>query len=114
MALGNSLNDSATGASSARIEYRHWFSIDSTHRWVESNYAQLDPRKLTCVSASYQTKGRGTNNRAWLAAPDKSLLCTFYFTLPEIMKSQAAPFLQVLIKVHIDLLRHTNVRYTLN
>lgn len=80
---------------SYRLEHRHFAEIDSTHAWVERNYGQLDPSRLTLISADFQTAGRGTGGRQWAAPNQKSALCTFYFTLPDRLKGQAASFLQV-------------------
>eukprot|EP00392_Amoebophrya_sp_AT5.2_P019542 g20427.t1 len=78
------------------IQFHHFSEIASTHTFVEKSFAAFDPGRLTSVSADFQTAGRGTGSRSWLAPKSgHSVLQTFYFTLPERCKPQAASFLQV-------------------
>ena len=53
----------------------HFDSIDSTNEYLKQNYKILED--LTFVSADYQTKGRGSNNREWESENSKNLLFSF-------------------------------------
>ena len=53
----------------------HFNSIDSTNEYLKQNYKILED--LTFVSADYQTKGRGSNNREWESENSKNLLFSF-------------------------------------
>ena len=53
----------------------HFNSIDSTNEYLKQNYKILED--LTFVSANYQTKGRGSNNREWESENSKNLLFSF-------------------------------------
>ncbi|CAD7949923.1 unnamed protein product [Amoebophrya sp. A120] len=100
----------ASSSSSSRIQFHHFPEIDSTHTFVERTYGSFDPSILTCVSADYQTAGRGTNKRVWSAPKGKNLLTTFYFTLPDRCKAQAASFLQVAAVSFLDTVRRKACR----
>lgn len=43
----------------------HFRKIDSTNAYLKRNYQELD--NMTFVSASYQSKGKGRNNRVWVS-----------------------------------------------
>ena len=41
----------------------HFETIDSTNTYLKENYKDLD--NFTFVDASFQTNGKGRNNRTW-------------------------------------------------
>ena len=63
------------------IDYIHFEIIDSTNTWVKVNAHTLNPERLTCVTASQQTRGRGRFARTWVS-PIGNLYATLFFTLP--------------------------------
>jgi len=50
----------------------HFESIDSTNLYLKQNYQKLEDR--TFVSADYQTKGKGRNDRSWQSCAGENLL----------------------------------------
>lgn len=59
----------------------HFKTVSSTNTWVKQNYSQLDVNKITRVTASYQTEGRGQFNRSWVSPKDLNIYVTYFFTL---------------------------------
>lgn len=53
----------------------HFESIDSTNKYLKENYQKLD--NLTFVSASFQTNGKGRENRTWISSNGENLLFSF-------------------------------------
>jgi len=64
------------------VDHRHFEELDSTQSYVEREYESFDQGKLTVVSADFQTAGRGTGERSWLATPKRSVLVSFFFRFP--------------------------------
>lgn len=56
-------------------------TIDSTQDYAKKNVASFDLKKITCIYADEQTKGRGRFNRKWLSSKKDNLNVTFYFQL---------------------------------
>lgn len=50
----------------------HFKTIDSTSSYLKSNYEKYD--SMTFVSANFQTKGHGRNNRKWISKDGENLL----------------------------------------
>ena len=50
----------------------HFETIDSTNIYLKENYKNLD--NFTFVDASFQTNGRGRNNRSWKSEKGENLL----------------------------------------
>jgi len=53
----------------------HFDTIDSTNTYLKNNYQVLDD--MSFVSASYQSMGRGRNNRLWTSDKNKNLMFSF-------------------------------------
>jgi len=70
------------GAHQNWVACRHFDEIDSTQTFVENNHESFDQSKLTVVSADFQTAGRGTRNRSWMATHGNSILMTCFFRFP--------------------------------
>ena len=56
-------------------------TVDSTQDYAKKNVLSFDKKKITCISATEQTKGRGRFNREWLTEKDNNLSVTFCFQL---------------------------------
>ena len=50
----------------------HFKTIDSTNTYLKNHYFELDD--FTFVSTDYQSKGKGRNDRTWIAKEGESLL----------------------------------------
>lgn len=50
----------------------HFRKIDSTNAYLKRNYQKLD--NMTFVSASYQSKGKGRNDRVWVSNKGDNLM----------------------------------------
>ncbi|MBI5346238.1 MAG: biotin--[acetyl-CoA-carboxylase] ligase [Chlamydiae bacterium] len=64
--------------------------VDSTQTFAKKTYKTYDPKKITCILALEQTKGRGRFNRHWLSPKGENLYVTFYFQLSKENKSLTA------------------------
>ena len=60
----------------------HLDSIDSTNNWVRNHIKELDPQKLTLVTAGEQTAGKGRGSRRWISPPGENIYATFFFGIP--------------------------------
>lgn len=56
-------------------------TVDSTQQYAKKNVSSFDKKKITCISAEEQTKGKGRYNRVWLSSKGDNLNITFYFQL---------------------------------
>lgn len=72
----------------------HFETISSTSVWVKENASTLDPKKITCVTASEQTHGRNAKGQKWLSPKGTNLYGTFFFSLPKMF-----PFLHNLAQI---------------
>ncbi|EKD28359.1 MAG: hypothetical protein ACD_79C00331G0001, partial [uncultured bacterium] len=57
-------------------------TVDSTQEYAKKKASCFDPKKITCIFAEEQTKGKGRFNRKWLSHQKNNLNVTFYFQLP--------------------------------
>ncbi len=62
----------------------HFETIDSTNTYLKENYSKLDD--FTFVSADFQSKGRGRNNRNWKSEKGESLLFSLLIKDESLMK----------------------------
>ena len=62
----------------------HFETIDSTNTYLKENYSKLDD--FTFVSADFQSKGRGWNNRNWKSEKGESLLFSLLIKDESLMK----------------------------
>ena len=62
----------------------HFPAIDSTNDYVKANHDELDD--LALVSADYQSKGKGRNERSWLAKAGENLLFSLLIKSPEALR----------------------------
>jgi len=94
------------------VVHNHFPELDSTQSYVEREQASLDPKKLTVISADFQTAGRGTRDRQWHSGEAQSALMTFYFRFPEecskeFINRNVPNVTQVLAVSAVDVLRRT-------
>jgi BirA family biotin operon repressor/biotin-[acetyl-CoA-carboxylase] ligase len=84
------------------IVRHHFETIGSTNTWAKENAAQLDKTKLTLVTASGQTAGRGRFKRHWESPAGQNIYATYCFfiekhhavgNIPQIMAISAAEVL---------------------
>lgn len=69
--------------------------LDSTNRWVREHAAELDPSRLTCVTAKEQTAGYGRRGTPWIS-PRGNLYATLFFCLPVSEQPRVPSFTQLL------------------
>lgn len=66
---------------------RHHFAIlDSTNNCGKRNAHLFDPEKLTIVTASEQTTGRGRGRHIWVSPAYENIYATFCFFVPKSRK----------------------------
>eukprot|EP00397_Hematodinium_sp_SG-2012_P055532 GEMP01067866.1.p1 GENE.GEMP01067866.1~~GEMP01067866.1.p1 ORF type:complete len:255 (+),score=51.85 GEMP01067866.1:45-809(+) len=64
------------------IDFRHFDTIDSTQTYCEQHLDEFDSNKITVVSASHQTAGRGTGTRKWESPAGVAVHMTIVFRVP--------------------------------
>lgn len=66
------------------MEFQDFFfkTLSSTQDWAKEHLDEFDLRKIICITADEQTKGRGRFQRQWVSPPNKNLYVTFVFRLP--------------------------------
>lgn len=64
------------------INYIHFESLESTNRWAKEHAATLDFEKITCITASEQTAGRGRFSRKWFSPSGQNIYASYVFTVP--------------------------------
>ena len=53
--------------------------VDSTNDYLKKEYQNLPMQ--TCVTAKYQTKGRGRNGHVWESHANENLIMSFYLKI---------------------------------
>jgi len=66
------------------ITRMHWRELSTTMN-TAARYAR-DGAHWTCVTTEYQTAGRGTHGRTWLASPGASLMISLVLPPPVVME----------------------------
>lgn len=61
----------------------HFDRLDSTHTWAKAHAHELDPKKLTCITAGIQTAGLGRFKRAWISKEGNLQMSLFFCISPE-------------------------------
>ncbi len=59
------------------INCLHFDVLDSTNTWSKENFNSFDPKKITLVTSSQQTAGRGRYKRPWISPPGQNIYATF-------------------------------------
>lgn len=83
-------------------------TIDSTQEYAKKNANSFDPKKITCIYAEEQTKGKGRFQRKWLSYKKDNLNITFYFQL-NAKALHLTSINHVLALSLIDVLREKNL-----
>ena len=64
--------------------YIHFEEIDSTNNYLKNSYQLLD--KFTFVSADYQSKGKGRNDRVWESSKGLNLMFSILIKDPKLLE----------------------------
>ena len=75
----------------------HFKEIDSTNSYLKNTYRLLD--NFTFVSADYQSKGKGREDRVWQSESGENLVFSFLIKNEELMKRSA--ILSILTAVEV-------------
>lgn len=65
----------------------HFHEIDSTNNYLKNSYRLLN--NFTFVSADYQNKGKGRNDRLWLSEKGQNLTFSFLINDENLLKQSA-------------------------
>ncbi len=68
------------------LDHYHFPSIDSTNTWAKANARHLKPERLTIVTASEQTAGRGRHERKWMSPLGVNLYVSYCLFVPQVRK----------------------------
>lgn len=65
------------------MEFQDFFfeTLSSTQDWAKEHLDEFDRKKIACITADEQTKGRGRFQRRWVSPPKKNLYVTFVVRL---------------------------------
>ena len=63
------------------VQYIHFATIHSTNSWAKTHGLELDPKKLTCITADTQTASYGRHGRKWISKKG-NLHCSLFFVVP--------------------------------
>ena len=66
-----------------QIARLHFSTLDSTNTWPKQHAQELERDKLTVISASQQTAGRGRLNHVWFSPPNQNMHLSYAFFLQE-------------------------------
>ena len=64
--------------------YLHFDEIDSTNNYIKNSYQLLD--NFTFVSADYQSKGKGRNDRVWESVKGLNLMFSILIKDPKLLE----------------------------
>ena len=64
--------------------YIHFDEIDSTNNYLKNSYQLLD--NFTFVSADYQSKGKGRNDRVWESSKGLNLMFSILIKDPKLLE----------------------------
>ena len=78
--------------------YIHFDEIDSTNSYLKNSYKLLD--NFTFVSADYQSKGKGRNDRVWESVKGLNLMFSVLIKDPKLLNESA--FLSIMIAVEVS------------
>jgi len=66
---------------SQEVTHIHLKVVPSTNTWAKENYTHFDTNKVTRITASEQTQGRGRFNRSWISPKDVNIYATYFFSI---------------------------------
>lgn len=61
------------------IIYQHFELVTSTNDWAKAHLATFPPESITCISADFQTQGRGQYGREWISPHGVNLYASYAF-----------------------------------
>lgn len=67
----------------------HLTSADSTNTWAKEHVKDLDSNRITRITTSEQTHGRGRLKREWLSPKDQNIYLTYFFSFPKRFETVA-------------------------
>lgn len=68
------------------VDHYHFPTIASTNNWAKANARHLNPERLTIVTASEQTAGRGRHERQWISPIGVNLYVSYCLFVPQHRK----------------------------
>ena len=77
--------------------YLHFDEIDSTNNYLKNSYQLLD--NFTFVSADYQSKGKGRNDRVWESLKDLNLMFSILIKDPKLLNESKALSLMTAVEI---------------
>ena len=83
--------------------YLHFDEIDSTNNYLKNSYQLLD--NFTFVSADYQSKGKGRNDRVWESSKGLNLMFSVLIKDPKLLNESTSLSLMAAVEV-AKLLEH--------
>ena len=77
--------------------YLHFDVIDSTNNYLKNSYQLLD--NFTFVSADYQSKGKGRNDRVWESVKGLNLMFSILIKDPKLLNESKALSLMTAVEI---------------
>ena len=77
--------------------YIHFDEIDSTNNYLKNSYRLLD--NFTFVSADYQSKGKGRNDRVWESTKGLNLMFSILIKDPKLLNESKALSLMTAVEI---------------
>lgn len=77
--------------------YLHFDEIDSTNNYLKNSYQLLD--NFTFVSADYQSKGKGRNDRVWESSKGLNLMFSVLIKDPKLLNESTSLSLMAAVEV---------------
>lgn len=77
--------------------YLHFDEIDSTNSYLKNSYQLLD--NFTFVSADYQNKGKGRNDRVWESLKDLNIMFSILIKDPKLLNESKALSLMTAVEI---------------
>lgn len=65
------------------VERIHFEKIESTNSWAKEHAKELDPKKLSCITADMQTMSYGRQGRPWISKKGNLHMSLFFRLSPE-------------------------------
>ena len=87
--------------------YLHFDEIDSTNVYLKNSYQLLD--NFTFVSADYQSKGKGRNDRVWESVKGLNLMFSLLIKDPKLVNESNALSLMTAVEIS-KLLENYNIK----
>ena len=88
----------------------HFETIDSTNTYLKENYKNLD--NFTFVDASFQTNGRGRNNRSWKSEKGENLLFSLLIKDESLIKEfKSLSIVSALSIIHVLNINNLSIKW---